>query len=99
MIARADAITKALTEKLEAAAGKVSLTFDGWSSAIMKAYIAVTVHYIDEDWELQADLLAFEELEGSHTGENLAEVLYTILETHRLKRKVCTQYLPSLEQL
>ena len=89
MVARANAITKALSEKLEATSGKVSLIFDGWSSAIMKAYIAVTAHYIDKDWELQAELLTFEELEGSHTGENLTEVLYLILETHRIKSKVC----------
>ncbi|KAL6304925.1 hypothetical protein BKA93DRAFT_719025, partial [Sparassis latifolia] len=42
------------------------------------AYLAVTVHYITDDWELRTELLAFSELEGSHSGENTGLVLYQI---------------------
>jgi hypothetical protein len=85
---RAAQIEAELSKLLQEAPGKISFTFDGWTSAIMRAYIAVTTHYINDDWELKSELLAFEELEGSHTGENLAEVLYTILDLHRIKHKV-----------
>ncbi|KJA14556.1 hypothetical protein HYPSUDRAFT_114646, partial [Hypholoma sublateritium FD-334 SS-4] len=35
-----------LTKEFESAPGRISLTFNGWSSAIMVAYIGVTAHYI-----------------------------------------------------
>lgn len=85
---RAAQIEAELSKLLQEAPGKILFTFDGWTSAIMRAYIAITAHYINDDWELKSELLAFEELEGSHTGENLAEVLYTILDLHRIKHKV-----------
>lgn len=61
------------------APGKISLTFDGWSDAILRAYIAVTIHYVDENWALISDLLSFAELPGSHSGEHMAEHLYDVL--------------------
>ena len=54
----------------------------------MVAYIGVMAHYITDDWELRAELLAFRDLPGSHTGENMAEVLYDILEIARLKDRL-----------
>jgi hypothetical protein len=58
----------------------------------MTAYLGVTVHYIDKDWGLHAELLAFDELGGSHTGENTGRVLYEILNQTGIKDKVCTYY-------
>ena len=81
-------IQQDLSAKLQQSPGKVSLTFDGWTSAVMTAYIAVTAHYITEDWELAAELLAFEEQPGSHSGENLAECLYTIVDRNDIGNKV-----------
>lgn len=54
----------------------------------MTAYLAVTVHYIDSEWKLQAELLTFDELSGSHTGENTGQVLYNILNATGIKDKV-----------
>lgn len=41
--------------------------------------LAITSHYIDEDFKLYEDLLDFRHLNCQHTGENLARVLYDIL--------------------
>ncbi|CAF3334021.1 unnamed protein product [Rotaria sp. Silwood2] len=49
----------------------LSLTFDGWTDRRMRAFYAVTMHYIDRMGQLKAHLLAFNPLSGSHTGENL----------------------------
>lgn len=54
----------------------------------MTAYLSVTVHYIDKNWDLKAELLAFDEMGGSHTGENTGRVLYDILEATGIKHKV-----------
>lgn len=54
----------------------------------MTAYIAVTVHYISDDWKLMSELLSFQELEGSHTGENQCEHLYSIIKDFNIAKKV-----------
>ncbi|KAF9471510.1 hypothetical protein BDN70DRAFT_778760, partial [Pholiota conissans] len=43
---RAAKIQHELNSELAKAPGRISLTFDGWTSAVMTAYIAVTAHYI-----------------------------------------------------
>jgi hypothetical protein len=88
VLERASLIEAELAKELERAPGRISLTFDGWSSSIMVAYIGVTAHYITDDWELRAELLSFKDLPGSHTGENMAEVLYDILHMARIKDKI-----------
>lgn len=54
----------------------------------MICYLAVTVHWINSDWELEKSLLAFNELQGSHSGENLADELYGVLDDFGIKNKV-----------
>jgi len=54
----------------------------------MTAYLGVTAHYIDKNWEMRAELLTFDELGGSHTGENTGKVLYDILNATGIKDKV-----------
>ena len=68
--------------------GRVSLTFDSWTSAIMTTYIAVMVHYIDEQWQLVTELLSFAELPGSHSGENMGTHLFNILKDFDIIDKV-----------
>jgi hypothetical protein len=66
----------------------VSLTFDAWTSKIMTSYLAVTGHWITQDWHLRSELLSFAELEGSHSGENIGEELYAILGKFSISDKV-----------
>ncbi|KAF8150546.1 hypothetical protein B0H34DRAFT_616977, partial [Crassisporium funariophilum] len=46
VLERASLIEAKLAKELERAPGRISLTFNGWSSSIMVAYIGVTAHYI-----------------------------------------------------
>ncbi|KJA15354.1 hypothetical protein HYPSUDRAFT_113317, partial [Hypholoma sublateritium FD-334 SS-4] len=39
-------IQQDLSAKLQQSPRKISLTFDGWTSAVMTVYIAITAHYI-----------------------------------------------------
>jgi hypothetical protein len=54
----------------------------------MVAYLTVTAHWIDSQWELRSELLAFLELEGSHSGENIGQELYDILLQAGIQDKV-----------
>ncbi|CAF1276570.1 unnamed protein product [Rotaria sordida] len=67
-------IHEQITNKLKhvcSSADFVSLTFDGWTDRRMRAFYAITMHYIDHMGQLKAHLLAFNPLSGNHTGENL----------------------------
>ena len=73
---------------LQDAPGKISLTFDGWTSEIMTAYLGVTAHFLTAEWELRSVLLAFTELQGRHTAENAADTLYNIIKDFGIEGKV-----------
>ena len=66
-------------------------TTDLWSSSTMDPYISYTVHFITDDWKLSSYCLETMFLPQDHTGENIAEVLESILESWNLKidHKVC----------
>jgi hypothetical protein len=68
--------------------GRVSLTFDGWTSKIMTSYLAITGHWLSSEWELQSELLSFSELEGSHSGENIGQEFYEFLQKYDICNKV-----------
>ncbi|GBC12853.2 zinc finger BED domain-containing protein RICESLEEPER 2-like [Rhizophagus irregularis DAOM 181602=DAOM 197198] len=77
-------IQKILKETL----GKLSLSLDIWTSTVVKSYMGITVHFIDNSWKLQQITLDFIELEGSHTGKNIAEELITVLNLYGISKKI-----------
>ena len=50
--------------------------------------VGVTIHFIDENFRLQQELLGFVPLTGHHTGEYMAEVVYDLLEEYGIKEKL-----------
>jgi hypothetical protein len=88
---------KAETQVCEALAkieGKVSLTFDTWTSEAQDPYLSVTGHYISSPegrpqvWELRSEQLAFTHFEGTHSGANMANVLIHTVDRYGLRDKV-----------
>ncbi|GAA6106532.1 zinc finger BED domain-containing protein 1 [Tachysurus ichikawai] len=51
---------------------KIALTTDAWTSIATEAYLGVTCHFINEDWELTSYNLTTMSLEDRHTAENIA---------------------------
>lgn len=63
----------------------IAYTIDGWTTPYMKAsFLAVTAHWIDENWRQHAVTIGFEKITGAHTGQNLAQIMYRILEQYQL---------------
>ena len=58
-----------------------SITADMWSSGKMEPYLAVTIHYIDRDWNLKSHCLQTLFVPEDHTAENLAPLLRTTLDS------------------
>jgi len=57
-----------------------ALTTDMWTSCHNQAYTGLTVHYVDDCYQLQSYLLKTVEFPESHTGSNILEELEAILE-------------------
>jgi hypothetical protein len=83
-----------IREKLKVLPCKVSFTFDAWTSQPGDPYLSVTGHYIDapinrpNDWVLKTEQLAFETIEGRHTGKNISLILEHTVDRYVLKGKV-----------
>ena len=59
--------------------GNYSITTDLWTSRTNQAYCCVTIHYITPDSILRSHLLETKEFFDSHSAENVAEELRSIL--------------------
>ena len=94
IIVRARAAEEKVREALANIEGKVSFTFDTWTSDAQDPYLSVTGHYITtpkgrpHDWELKSEQLAFTHFEGNHSGANMADVLIRVVDHYDLRKKV-----------
>ena len=58
-----------LKKELQSCTSKISFTIDLWDSKYQKlAYMAVTAHWMDNDWKIHNELLAFRYINKNHTG-------------------------------
>ena len=58
----------------------VSITTDLWTSVATKCFMTVTGHFITENWQLNAKVLATRALDVSHTGRNIADRILQLKE-------------------
>jgi len=68
--------------------GQCSLTADIWTSINQDAYLGITIHYIDSNWNLRNFLLDIIPFTTRHTGENIANEIITILNEFNILDKV-----------
>jgi len=66
----------------------ISLTCDVWTSPNCKSILGITAHWIDRNFQLHEILLDALELNGSHTGANMAQYVLKTLEEYGLKEKL-----------
>lgn len=68
---------------------KFSATTDIWTCSTQKiAYMAVTIHWIDSSWEMNKLLIGFEQIQGIHNGENIANVFVKVLKEFGLQNSL-----------
>uniref|UniRef100_A0A1A8JA70 BED-type domain-containing protein n=1 Tax=Nothobranchius kuhntae TaxID=321403 RepID=A0A1A8JA70_NOTKU len=77
--------TKAKLETAVSAAPAVALTSDGWTSRATQSSLAVTVHYIDPEWQMKSSVLQTRLIE-SHATNDLAKALSEAVEDWKLVR-------------
>lgn len=66
----------------------VAFTLDGWTSPFQSSFLAVTAHWIDDNWVQQDVTLGFEHLKGPHTGKALMQAFVKVVERFNLQQKV-----------
>jgi hypothetical protein len=67
---------------------KISIALDCWTSPYNQAFMAITGYFVDERWTYQEVLLGFKPLYGSHTGQNLSNVLLETLVNLEIQDRV-----------
>jgi len=68
--------------------GKISLTADIWTSTFNNdAYLGLTIHFIDNDWNLRNFLLDLMSFTTRHTGTNIADAIISILRKFHILEK------------
>ena len=84
--------TKDVIKKLLVPATDIALTCDIWSTlqGSTRCYVTVTCHLINENFELLEFVLTTEEMQVSHTAENLSERLHEIIYNWELEGKNIT---------
>jgi hypothetical protein len=67
---------------------KIHISFDLWTSPNIHAIIAVVAHFLSPELQLRHVLLAVREIEGSHSGENMAESLLTVITDYEISTRI-----------
>ena len=66
-----------------------SSTTDIWTcSSQTLAYMAVTLHWIDESWEMNSLLIGFEQIIGLHDGESIANQFLGVFKLYDLQNSI-----------
>ena len=65
-----------------------SLTTDLWTSRATQGYMTVTCHYLTKDWELKSAVLETVHIAVSHTADNLASALDSIIQNWNISDKI-----------
>lgn len=73
---------------LEAAPGRISFTFDAWTSLTSDGYVCLPAHFIDKNWSLKKRVLNFSFMPPPHSGVPLSEKLYGLFCEWGVENKV-----------
>lgn len=69
-----------VTERLRTGASKIHTSFDPWTSRTHIALCGIVMHFVDANYQMQNFLLSIPEIEGKHSGLNIAETALAIQE-------------------
>lgn len=67
-------------DALSSCCSVISLTTDAWTSIATEAYLGITYHFKNNDWELISYCLTTMSLEERHTAENITSWIETAIE-------------------
>lgn len=75
-------------DELKANKSRISISLDGWTSPNNIPFMEIVAHFIDNKFCLRREILSFDILPGSHTGETLTEAVWHTLKFFGVLNKV-----------
>jgi hypothetical protein len=75
-------------QRLHSARSLIHLSIDAGLSPNNKPLIVIFAHYIGEDGQLEKALLAVKEIQGKHTGENMAKYVMDAIDYYGIASKL-----------
>jgi len=76
-----------LRQQFQIRNSRISFTFDAGMSRAYDHYLTVTAHWIENDWNLHHQIIAFTEIHGEHTGANIGDILIQVFDDYGLLDK------------
>ncbi|KAJ5537463.1 hypothetical protein N7494_006942 [Penicillium frequentans] len=86
---RLDALDSEL-QILMASASSIALSLDGWTSQNSLPMLAINAHWMSSAFQQHRACIGFVEITCNHSGENLANIVATVLERFHISDKVMT---------
>lgn len=86
---RLDALDSELRISM-ASASSIALSLDGWTSQNSLPMLAINAHWMSSAFQQHRACIEFVEIKGNHSGENLANIIATVLERFHISNKVMT---------
>lgn len=76
-----------LKQDMRDAHSNISISFDLWSPNYL-SILGIVGHFIDKDGQRRSVVLALREVEGEHSGENMADVLLKTFEDYGISERI-----------
>jgi len=73
---------------MQEAHSSISISFDLWTLPNYLAILGVVAHFIDKNGKRRTAVLGLRELEGEHSGENMADVLLQIFKDYNISGRI-----------
>lgn len=73
---------------LQSAVSSIHIVPDNWTSPNGHGVIGLTVQFVSEEHGLQSLVVKIQELDGQHSGENMAEVVMRFIREYGIAQKV-----------
>lgn len=79
---------KMLKKELKKARSNIHLSFDLWSSPNCHSIIAIVSHFISSKGSRESRLLAIRQMEGEHSGENMAGTVLQVIREYKISKRI-----------
>ena len=77
-----------MKEELRISKSFIYLTFNGWISFNKLGFLGVVVYYMLLNGEIKAFLLGLRQLKGAYSGENIAEIMRTLIYKYEIENRI-----------
>ena len=73
-----------ICEQLRTSKSRIHISFDLWTSPNHMSFVGVVGHFMNAQYKVESVLLGLRRLRGTHSGENIAEVVLKVVRTYEL---------------